>query len=216
MDSPATSQPATSQTNAPGGPGSGEDAATQGAAGVHETVAAKNPAAANQPHEKLEPQNPYFGPRRPLGPRDPGDAWVEGDQGRFWGRFGSAGLLVHDAAKGILLQHRATWSDQGGTWGLPGGALHQGEDAVDGALREAKEEAAVPSDAVEVLFTSVFDVGYWTYTTVAARVLEPFDPEISDPESLELQWVQPAEVSERELHPGFAAAWPALRRRLES
>ena len=100
-----------------------------------------------------------------MGPRDPGDAWVEGDRGRFWGRFGSAGLLVHDPAKGILLQHRALWSDQGGTWGLPGGALHQGEEAIHGALREAHEEAAVPPENVRVLFTSVFDVGYWTYTT---------------------------------------------------
>ena len=108
-------------------------------------------------------------PRRPLGPRDPGDAWVEGDRGRFWGRFGSAGLLVHDPAKGVLLQHRALWSDQGGTWGLPGGALHQGEEAIHGALREAQEEAAVPPENVRVLFTSVFDVGYWTYTTVVAE-----------------------------------------------
>ncbi|MGO4191854.1 NUDIX domain-containing protein [Arthrobacter sp. YAF17] len=152
--------------------------------------------------------------RRPLGPRDPGDAWVEGDRGRFWGRFGSAGLLVHDPRKGILLQHRALWSDQGGTWGLPGGALHQGEEAVHGALREAKEEAAVPPENVRVLFTSVFDVGYWTYTTVAVEVVEAFDPEISDPESLELQWVPVEHVAGKELHPGFGAAWPGLRRRL--
>ena len=155
-----------------------------------------------------------FERRRPLGPRDPGDAWVEGDRGRFWGRFGSAGLLVHDPAKGILLQHRALWSDQGGTWGLPGGALHQGEEAVHGALREAKEEAAVPPESVRVLFTSVFDVGYWTYTTVAVDVVEPFEPEISDPESLELQWVPVELVGDKELHPGFGAAWPGLRRRL--
>ena len=122
---------------------------------------------ANRPNHELP-----FELRRPLGPRDPGDAWVEGDRGRFWGRFGSAGLLVHDPAKGILLQHRALWSDQGGTWGLPGGALHQGEEAVHGALREAKEEAAVPPESVRVLFTSVFDVGYWTYTTVAVEVVE--------------------------------------------
>src|SRR6478735_1593753 len=138
-----------------------------------------------------------------LGPRDPGDAWVDGENGRFWGRFGSAGLLVHDAEKGVLLQHRATWSDQGGTWGLPGGALHQGEDAINGALREAHEEAAVPPGSVRVLFTSVFDVGYWSYTTVAAQVIEPFEAEISDAES------------QKELHPGFAAAWPALRRGLQ-
>jgi 8-oxo-dGTP pyrophosphatase MutT (NUDIX family) len=152
--------------------------------------------------------------RRPLGPRDPGDAWVDGDRGRFWGRFGSAGLLVHDPAKGILLQHRALWSDQGGTWGLPGGALHQGEEAVHGALREAKEEAAVPPENVRVLFTSIFDVGYWSYTTVAVGVVEPFEPEISDPESLELAWVPVQLVGDKELHPGFGAAWPGLRRRL--
>ena len=152
--------------------------------------------------------------RRPHGPRDPGDAWVEGDRGRFWGRFGSAGLLVHDPAKGILLQHRALWSDQGGTWGLPGGALHQGEEAVHGALREANEEAAVPPENVRVLFSTVFDVGYWTYTTVAVEVVEAFEAEISDPESLELQWVPVELVVDKELHPGFGAAWPGLRRRL--
>ncbi|WP_091557650.1 NUDIX domain-containing protein [Arthrobacter sp. ok362] len=151
---------------------------------------------------------------RHLGPRDPGDAWVEGDRGRFWGRFGSAGLLVHDPAKGVLLQHRALWSHQGGTWGLPGGALHHGEEAIDGALREAKEEAAVPPENVRVLFTSVFDVGYWTYTTVVAETLEPFDAAISDPESLELQWVPVERVNDKELHPGFGASWPGLRRRL--
>jgi len=153
-------------------------------------------------------------PRRPLGPRDPGDAWVEGERGRFWGRFGSAGLLVHDPEKGVLLQHRALWSDQGGTWGLPGGALHQGEDAIHGALREAREEAAVPPENVRVLFTSVFDVGYWTYTTVVAEAHRPFEAAISDPESLELAWVGIDAVASRELHPGFAAAWPGLRSRL--
>lgn len=152
--------------------------------------------------------------RRHLGPRDPGDAWVEGDRGKFWGRFGSAGLLVHDAGKGILLQHRALWSHKGGTWGLPGGALHQGEEAVHGALREAKEEAAVPPQNVRILFTSVFDVGYWSYTTVAVEVVEQFEPEISDPESLELAWIPVDLVRDKELHPGFAASWPALRLKL--
>ena len=73
---------------------------------------------------------------------------MEGPDGqRFWGRFGAAGLLVHDLRRGVLLQHRADWSHFGGTWGLPGGARHAGETAVQGALREAAEEAAVPPDA---------------------------------------------------------------------
>ncbi|MCU1433790.1 MAG: hydrolase [Pseudarthrobacter sp.] len=145
------------------------------------------------------------------GPRDPGDAWVEGDRGKFWGRFGAAGVLAYDPHKGVLLQHRALWSHNGGTWGLPGGALHQGEDAVIGALREAYEEAAVPADGVDVLYTSVLDLGYWSYTTVVVLVTEPFDPVISDPESLELEWVPLDDVEGKELHPGFAKAWPDLR-----
>jgi 8-oxo-dGTP diphosphatase len=148
------------------------------------------------------------------GPRDPGDAWVEGDRGRFWGRFGAAGVLAYDPAKGVLLQHRAVWSHNGGTWGLPGGALHEGEDAVAGALREAWEEAAVPAGNVEVLFTSVLDLDYWSYTTVVVLVTEPFEPVISDPESIELLWIPLAEVDGKDLHPGFAASWPELRERI--
>jgi len=152
--------------------------------------------------------------RRPFGPRDPGDAWVNGPDGSFWGRFGAAGLLVHDPGRGVLLQHRAQWSDRGGTWGLPGGALHMGEDAVAGALREAHEEAGVPADAVDLLFTSTYDVGYWSYTTVVVRATRGFEPIAGDAESIELRWVPLDEVERRPLHPGFAAAWPALRERL--
>jgi 8-oxo-dGTP pyrophosphatase MutT (NUDIX family) len=140
---------------------------------------------------------------------------VEGPDGRrFWGRFGAAGLLVHDARRGVLLQHRADWSHFGGTWGLPGGARHAGESAVEGALREAAEEAAVPPDAVAVLFESVFDLGYWSYTTVVAAVTRPFEAHMADVESIELRWVPVAQVAELPLHPGFADSWPELRARL--
>lgn len=145
---------------------------------------------------------------------DPGDAWVEGPEGKFWGKFGSAGLLVHDAGRGVLLQHRAIWSHQGGTWALPGGARHEGESAIDGALREAWEEARVPAANVEFIFSSVFDVGYWTYTTVAVRVVKSFEAVISDPESLALEWVPLSDVEQKPLHSHFAASWPELRERL--
>ncbi|WP_424936034.1 MULTISPECIES: NUDIX domain-containing protein [Bacteria] len=151
-------------------------------------------------------------PRRPEGPRDPGDAWVVSATGeRYWGRFGAAGLLAVDADRGVLLQHRVAWSHFGGTWGLPGGALHQDESALDGALRESTEEAGIPAGAVRPRFASVLDLGIWSYTTVVAEVVRPFEPVISDPESVALEWVPVAEVSGLPLHPGFADAWPRLR-----
>lgn len=119
-----------------------------------------------------------------------------------------------DAERGILLQHRVSWSHFGGTWGLPGGALHEGESPIDGALREAAEEAGIPNGAVLPRFTSVLDLKIWSYTTVVADVVTPFEPVISDPESVALEWVLFDDVTERPLHPGFADAWPGLRARL--
>lgn len=149
--------------------------------------------------------------------RDPGDAWVTAADGhRYWGRFGAAGLLAHDPARGILMQHRVSWSDHGGTWGIPGGARHEHEDAVMGAIRESREEAGVPLDAVLPRFAYVIDRGGWTYTTVVAETVVPFEPEITDPESHALEWIPLDRVESYDLHPGFAASWPLLRPLLSS
>lgn len=144
--------------------------------------------------------------------RNSGDAWVVAeDGGRYWGRFGAAGLLAHDPERGILLQHRVSWSDHGGTWGIPGGARHEGEDPVSAAIRESHEEAAVPFEAVLPRYAYLIDRGGWTYTTIIAEVLVPFEPEITDPESHALEWISLDEVTDYPLHPGFAASWPRLR-----
>lgn len=151
-------------------------------------------------------------PRRPFGPRDPGDAWVVAPTGeRYWGRFGAAGLLALDAERGVLLQHRVSWSHFGDTWALPGGARHEGESACDAALREAAEEAGVPDASIRPRLLSVLDLGYWSYTTLVGDVAEPFEPTISDPESRELAWVPIDAVAQHPLHPGFAASWDRLR-----
>lgn len=155
-------------------------------------------------------------PRRPHGPRNPADAWVVAPDGeRFWGLHGAAGLLAFDKRRGILLQHRVGWSHFGDTWALPGGARHEGESAYDGALREAAEEAGVPAGSIRPRLQSVFDLGYWSYTTVIGDVVTPFEPVISDPESRELAWVPVDQVTDHPLHPGFAASWEQLRGLLE-
>jgi len=112
----------------------------------------------------------------------------------------------------VLLQHRALWSHEGGTWGLPGGALRAGEDPVAGALREAAEEAGVEPTGVTVITTRVLDHGPWRYTTVVATVSGPQDPRPTDDESLEIRWVDLTQVADLPLLGAFADAWPGLRR----
>lgn len=151
-------------------------------------------------------------PRRP---HELGDEWVFGPNGeKFWGRFGAAGLLAWHREAGVMLQLRASWSHYGDTWGLPGGALKSYESPVDGALREANEEAGVPPETLTVLFTTVFDRGFWQYTTVVAEAADAFVPVIGDAESQALAWVALDDVAGLPLHPGFASSWPDLRKRL--
>jgi 8-oxo-dGTP diphosphatase len=153
--------------------------------------------------------------------RGDGDGWVVSDKGAaFWGRHGAAGLLLRaprpDGSAVVLLQHRAPWSHQGGTWGLPGGARDSHETAEQAAVREAHEEAGLTADLLTVRTTvvtaEISDAGgsYWTYTTVIADAPEQLQT-VPNRESAELRWVAEAEVADLPLHPGFAASWAQLR-----
>ncbi|MBZ4558580.1 NUDIX domain-containing protein [Mycobacterium avium subsp. hominissuis] len=147
-----------------------------------------------------------------------GNGWVLARNGvRYWGRHGAAGLLLWaprpDGTPAILLQHRAGWSQHGGTWGLPGGACDSHETPEQTALRETREETGLSADQLRVFATVVTarPAGAdWTYTTVVADAdrLLPVRP---NGESRELRWVDETDVASLPLHPGLAASWPALR-----
>jgi 8-oxo-dGTP pyrophosphatase MutT (NUDIX family) len=140
-----------------------------------------------------------------------GDGWVLCAAGhRHWGRFGAAGLLIVDDGRAVL-QHRAPWTHEGGTWSIPGGARDSHEDAVAAALREAGEEAAIAPDGVDPVGVLVDDHGGWSYTTVVARPTRPLEPVAANPESSDVRWWPASAVADLPLHRGFAGAWPTLR-----
>ena len=148
-----------------------------------------------------------------------GNGWVDCRCGaRHWGRHGAAGLLLVDRVRAgvlVLLQLRAGWTHQGGTWGLPGGARDSHEDTVSAALREAHEEVGVDPDSVRVLFELLgTDHGDWSYTYVAAAAEPDLRVEIRSAESDELRWVSLDDVPALGLHPALGQAWPTLRRAL--
>ena len=143
--------------------------------------------------------------------RGEGDGFIDCScGGRHWGRFGAAGLLVHDAGR-VLLQHRALFLQEGGTWALPGGARDVGESAVDAALREAAEEAGVPASALRLRHAWAVDHGTWSYTTVVADAVVPLEARDLDGESLDVRWVELHDVPAMRLHSGFAAGWEVVR-----
>ena len=154
--------------------------------------------------------------------RGDGDGWVISATGaHYWGRHGAAGLLLRalrpDGTAAVLLQHRAPWSHQGGTWALPGGARDSDETPEDAAVREAHEEAGLSREQVRVrgeVVTAVVgsaDGGPpWSYTTVIADAPSLLET-VPNRESSELRWVAEDEVDDLPLHPGFAASWQTLR-----
>lgn len=156
-----------------------------------------------------------------------GNGWVLCRCGlRHWGVFGASGLLLarrasakrvesDDADLEVLLQLRAAWTHQGGTWGLPGGATDSHEDPLAGALRETMEETGVEPASVEVLGMVVgADHGDWAYRIVLGRPSGPVDPRPVNAESDALRWVRVAEVGGLDLHPGLATSWGRVRAEL--
>lgn len=143
---------------------------------------------------------------------------------RLWGKYGAAGLLLvypEGESFRVLMQHRASWTSQGDTWALPGGARDLHETPAQAAAREAYEETGVCSADYSVLESRITAgpfaadprrpelPGGWTYTTVLALAKEAL-PLRANEESYELRWVRAGDVEKLKLMPAFAKAWPQL------
>lgn len=117
---------------------------------------------------------------------------------RHWGLAGAAGVLAWRGGE-ILAQHRATWSMHGGTWGLPGGAIGMGETPVEGALREAAEEAGMLTPRIWAATTMHHPD--WFYTTVIAEAAAGQRARATDRESIEISWQPWSTIDQLELMP---------------
>jgi 8-oxo-dGTP diphosphatase len=152
--------------------------------------------------------------------RTAGDGFLRCSDGHIrWGIYGAAGVVFvvrfPDGPR-VMLQERSQLAHEGGTWSCAGGALDAGEDALAGALREASEEVGAVPDGISVLGQTVFaPADDWSYTTFVVEVPGEFGASMNF-ETDSIAWDTPDEVEQRPLHAGFAAAWPELRRIIES
>lgn len=166
-----------------------------------------------------------------VGMNGDGNGWAAGPDGtKLWGIYGAAGLcLLADLPSGpeVLMQHRALWTNSGGTWALPGGARDSDETPTEAAIREAEEETGIDAADLEVLSTLITAgpfpsdperpklPGDWTYTTVIARTRTAVRLATTrNEESVELRWVPLADVAKLPLLPAFEASIPVLRRKV--
>lgn len=144
-----------------------------------------------------------------------GDGFLRCDDGHVrWGLFGAAGVVFvvrGDDGPEVLVQLRSAFAHEGGTWSCPGGAIDEGETALEAALREATEEVGDLPEPRRLLGEHEFTpAGDWRYTTAVVEVPHRFGT-AANFESDAIRWCTPDEVDRLSLHPGFAAAWPHLR-----
>jgi 8-oxo-dGTP diphosphatase len=140
---------------------------------------------------------------------DSGDRFFElSDGSKRWGHFGAAGVLLrHEDESGtrrFFVARRSMRSHDGGTWGVPGGAMHDNETPADAALREFHEEIGYELEDFVVVDVFEDDHGGWSYWTVFVDVAERHEGRESlNWETDEVRWVTADQLVELELFGAF-------------
>lgn len=118
----------------------------------------------------------------------------------------------------LLLQLRAPWVTHGETWGIPGGALADGESDLEGALREAYEEAGIKPEQIRIVDQIIRDHKNWHFTTILAleNPQDPITPVNLDHEALETRWIRLEELPNLKLMHHFDQEIKELTERLNT
>ena len=123
-----------------------------------------------------------------------------------WGDKASGVLLT--TGERIFLLLRSEEVTEGGTWGIPGGAIDAGESALNSAIRELEEETGLSLDKYDVIDKTIYkdDEDGFKYTTFIIKVSESFEskPVRLDWENDDYRWVDQnwLEDNAHELHSG--------------
>lgn len=105
-----------------------------------------------------------------------------------------AGIFFTTGNKVLLLQR--TGPPVPGCWSLPGGHLKEGEDALTGAKREAKEECGC--DEGKMFAKTTREEDGFHFTTFFFEVEKPFDC-LTDAEHSDFRWATFEELETIEL-----------------
>ena len=93
----------------------------------------------------------------------------------FWGTEGAGALLVARGTGRVFLVLRSAKVRNPGTWGLPGGALDEGESPRQGAARELMEEVGY-TGRLDLRSGHIFTAPDFTYHNFVGLVGDEFEP----------------------------------------
>ena len=118
----------------------------------------------------------------------------------------AAGLLLVEPKSGtIFLTRRSKKVDAPGTWSVVGGGINHGESALEAAKRETVEEAGSLPEILDILKSSLFKDGDFTYETfvckVSPKTKHDWKPRLN-PENDKFGWFKLDNLPDS-LHPGL-------------
>ena len=136
-----------------------------------------------------------------------GERWTVCAAGHVhWGANGAAGLLLRHVPPRreptYLLCQRSRWVDEGGTWGIPGGAIRDGESAEEAAQRETAEEIGYLPGYRRTGVEAQDCGGGWLFHVISAEVDREFDAYCGQ-ETDTTGWFDPQAMQSLPLHPGL-------------
>ena len=103
-----------------------------------------------------------------------------------------------------------------GKWSLPGGGLHKNEPAVDGALRELREETGIVLTGhdmqLEGRYCQGSRLGGFTYTLFAVKLADRPAIDKQRLEIIDAQWLSAAALRSHAHNDDVAAALAALEK----
>jgi len=104
----------------------------------------------------------------------------------------------------ILLLHRQENKSQGNTWGVPGGKIEKGEDAIDAAVRETVEETGFMTSKTAIEYLSKVFIKYPAYDYIYHMIRykiagHPSEVRINFNEHKGFTWVTPKDALNMEL-----------------
>ena len=104
-------------------------------------------------------------------------------------KIGEYAIILNSKNEFLMLQ----FNEPVNTWHFAGGRLDEGEEAIEGLIREVKEEANLEIYDLKPIFTKIFTEEKKYGVFFVAKVKEPYEVKISD-EHQNFKWFKKSDL----------------------